>query len=231
MLQLVNNDFKVKQKVEAVMSLYDARLIGVATIIDVNKFTITLHFDDYEHRYDVTIAKKALHDKVFWKGFCDAIGLVLQKPINCTEVSFNWDAYLASTKSEATPESVWHGLGYKSASDMLNFRTGQYLEAKERIDPTKIRVAHIGRISPNQSMEIIFDGLEPEYNFVLSMQDMENTIFPIGYAAMHELPLLGPRDNFEWFSFLHENKVEAVNENVWTVRIALRNSSFNSCTN
>lgn len=173
-------------KLEAIDPL-NLSSICVATVMEVLKFGyMMIRIDSYAP--DVTGSDWfCYHEKspcIFPVGFCKANGIQLTPPHGYTTSNFNWNTYLAETKSIPAMDQVFHRF-----SSNHGFKVGMKVECADLMDPRLVCVATVSRVV-GRLLKIHFDGWDDEYDQWLDCESPD--IYPVGWCVTVGHKLEGP---------------------------------------
>lgn len=177
------NNFKIGMKLEAVDI---NNKLSVASVADVMKNRILIHFDGRSNSYDywVEIDSPNIHPINFHKESGDK--QILEPPV--WGKPFFWSYYLIDTCCEAADKSLF------SPRKPVGFATGMKLEVVDIKNPTLIRPATILDVKGCR-IKVRFDSWLPDYCFWV--EDNSPDIHPIRWAENTGHPLEPPISKFQ----------------------------------
>ncbi|KAK6989534.1 lethal(3)malignant brain tumor-like protein 1 [Biomphalaria glabrata] len=182
-LSVTPSAFRAGMKLEAV-DKKNSSLICVATVTDTIGDRILIHFDGWEDLYDYwcDITSPSIHPV----GWCKSNGHSLSAPPEYGDkLDFDWETYLAETKSTAVPARA-----FKTRSP-VGFEKGMKVEVVDKRNPILVRAATVADVQEHRVL-IHFDGWDNIYDYWID--DDSTDLHPIYWCAKTFHPLQSPID-------------------------------------
>ncbi|XP_055837179.1 lethal(3)malignant brain tumor-like protein 3 [Episyrphus balteatus] len=198
------NLFEVGMKLEAIDPEHNS-LFCVCTVVEKKGYRLNLKFDGYSKIHNFWVNADSMD--IFPPGWCAKTNRVLQPPKGMNLLSFNWPAYLNSTKSSPALRSLFTHLN--SSSKRNPFKIGMRLEAVDLKNTGKVCVATVADVLDNRIL-VHFDGWDESYDYWIDINSPY--IHPIGWHKQNGLELVPPPDwdeYFDWPEYLEFMRSEA----------------------
>eukprot|EP00794_Sanderia_malayensis_P011085 gene11085-12253_t len=212
----VASEFKLGMKLEAVDPRHPSCICAVS-VVETQGARLRLHFDGWSESYDFWTNSDSHF--LFPVNWCKNNKQKLQPPRAISQHEFDWEKYLAETKSVAAPEKLFK----KVPETTHKFTTNMKLEAVDKKNPDLTCVASITNVIGEYFL-VHFDEWDDTYDYWCK----ENCpyLHAVGWCAENGIRLTPPQDDqvdtFDWKEYLKQTNTIAVPEELLKKRSPTR---------